>query len=123
MEGLGVGIGALDFRPIPSRLLGVAKCLIGCNDAELWYRRYYMLYKHPRFTEEQVPLVDTNGDSDQFQKIWQRLHLDDNTIWAHPHPDWQRSFGVYIVRRGRQILYQGRSEFEVEQLLLPVSAL
>jgi hypothetical protein len=64
-------------------------------------------------------LAKTQGRA--FITVMERLHVDKNTVWAHTHPHRERFFGVYIVRRGKNIIYKGRSEKEVERRLGPIA--
>lgn len=119
MEEVRVGFEKLSFAPRPPqpqqplpKLLSKARRLLGVPDADSWYQRHTALFTHPRFTEELVQRTD-----DSVARMMQRIGADKNTVWAHTHPDWNRSFGVWIVRRGSEIIYEGRREVDVEHLL------
>lgn len=115
MEELRVSVQKLALdgrRPPQSQMLKFATGLIGRPDAESWYYGHEALFTHPHFTEEPVLF---HGRS--LARVMRRLNIHETTVWAHTHPDWQRSFGVFIVRRGGEIIYEGRSEHEVERLL------
>lgn len=77
-------------------MLCIASNLIGKDDAKSWWKRYSMIFTHPLF------ITDKNISFD-----------GTDTVWAHPHPDLKRSFGVYIVKHGSHIVYEGRSENQV----------
>lgn len=94
-----------------SRLFRKASSLIGKEDAKFWFQNHRGLFTHPRFTEAPI-----RNERDVRQEMW-RLNYDDNTIWAHTHWNWLDSFGVYIVRRGSSVVYEGRSEVQVENWL------
>ena len=52
-----------------------------------------------------------------FNKAMVSVKADDSTVWAHTHPYWEKMFGVYIVRKGRKIIYTGRDLNQVGILL------
>jgi hypothetical protein len=87
-----------------------ANRLIGPTDAQRWWRKNKDIFTHPRFVERWVPDY-TNYEN--FAKIYFG-HTD--AVWAQPARG-QGKFGVYIVRRGRKILYEGRDERQVAHWL------
>ena len=101
-----------ETKRLSSKLLDFAITLIGKKDAESWYENHIVLFQQPQFTEELILFLDSH-----LMKMMQKLGFDETTTWAHTHPDWHHSFGVYIVRKGTDIVYEGRSAQEVEKLL------
>lgn len=85
--------------------------LIGPEDAMHWYKSHQQLFTHPRFIEEMI--YHTTG---AVRRVMSNHNIPSNAIWAHPHPD-RTNFGVYIVRQGEGIIYQGRSTGEVMRFL------
>lgn len=113
MEEIGARVGLLSLKKDHSIILENASRLIGKEDALNWYNKHEAMFKHPRFTDRIV----LSNDEELVSRIMRRLGFDGATIWAHTHPDWQSSFGIYIVRRGTKIVYEGASEHCVEQWL------
>lgn len=119
MENLRASVNLLSLQTKGSgrnsNLWKYASGVLGPQDADHWYEKHATLFTHPRFTDALGAL----GDITQIMPPM----VDDNTVWAHTHPNWGQSFGVYIVRRGGEIIYEGRSEEEVKRLLGMKSAL
>ena len=88
-------------------MLAYSTRLIGAKDTQSWWTDNEDVFTHPHFTQLFVP------DHANFERLSKHLFGCDDTVWAHTHPDWKRSFGVYIVRRGKEIIYQGRNENRV----------
>ena len=97
-------------------MLSYANKLIGVDDATVWWQENIDVFNHDRFTEMIVPFVD-NFICQAFDRAMESANANEDTVWAHTHPYWQRKFGVYIVRHGREIIYEGRNEREVASLL------
>lgn len=93
-------------------LLKQARNLLGVSDADSWYQRHIQIFTHPRFTEDPVSCNDHS-----VVRMMQHLGIDSETVWVHTHPHWHDSFGVWIVRRGKEIIYEGREESKVKYYL------
>lgn len=91
------------------RFLEASK-LIGPADAQRWWRKNADIFTHPRFVERWVP---DHANYENFAKIFFG-HTD--AVWAQPARG-RNKFGVYIVRRGRKVVYEGRDERQVASWL------
>ena len=100
---------------LEGQFLSKATSLFGNEDGTRWWEQNKALLTHPLFLQGTV--VFYTEDITNFQKILQHLHADEHTVWAHPHPDFGNCFGVYIVRQGCHIIYQGRSVEHVKKYL------
>lgn len=92
-------------------LFKTACALIGYEDAAHWYKSHQRLFTHPRFVEEMI-----YNTADAVKRVMSSHGIPCTAIWAHPYPD-RYNFGVYVVRQGESIMYQGRSKDEVMRLL------
>ena len=106
-------------------MLTIAIKLIGEKDAMEWWNKNQDLFNHPYFNCKFIPKIVYHFDNlqgipyrsspydENIEKTFKKLGYNENTIWAHPHPDLYKCFGEYIVREGTKIIYKGRNEDEI----------
>ena len=86
--------------------------LLGNDDAQLWWSENKDVFTHPNFIQRRVVLAPHCIDG-----VMKREKYDDTTVWAHTHPWWDSKFGVYIVRVGKEVIYEGRDIDKVREYL------
>ena len=109
MKGLNGKFGGMQINntAMDRDMLAYANGLIGPPDAQRWWNKHQDVFTHPRFTTRFIP------EYAHFGRMCKNLFGRSDVVWAHTHEKWSNHFGVFIVRRGGEKLYEGRDENQV----------